>query len=69
MTDPDFIEARVTIATLQRALEIAHDRLREREMDNATLNLRLVAANDRADELESALWRLQALHASADISH
>jgi len=57
-------EARATIATLQRALDVAHARVRDLETSNATLNLRLVAAHERADELESALWRLQALHAS-----
>lgn len=51
MRVPDFVEARLTISALQAALG----------------NMRLIAANDRADELESALWRLRALQADADV--
>ena len=50
-------------------LEIAHSRVRQLEMGNAALNLRLMARPIATYELESALWRLQALHASVDISH
>jgi hypothetical protein len=68
MLDPDLIEARATIAALQTALDKAHVRIRELEVANAAVNARLFAANDRADELELALWRLQAVHADADLS-
>lgn len=48
----------VTISSLQEALDGANNRIRELEFQNRALTLRLYAANDRADELEGALWRL-----------
>ena len=63
LTDPDLVEARMTIAALQTALDAANARVREAEARVGQLNLRLAAANERADELEHALWRLQAMQA------
>jgi 2'-5' RNA ligase len=64
----DCIEARATIGTLQAALDRTNARIRELDLVHATLNARLAAANDRADALESALWRLQAIHSISDVS-
>jgi hypothetical protein len=61
MRDPDFVEARCTISILQTALDRATARLRELETINAALNVRLNMANDRHDELESTLWRLETM--------
>jgi hypothetical protein len=57
---PHSLDSSATIATLQIALDRANARIREQDLINATLNARLAAANERADQLESALWRLQA---------
>jgi hypothetical protein len=57
MTD---LEVQSTIAALQAALDRANTRIREQDLIHATLNARIAAANERADQLESALWRLQA---------
>ena len=66
MRDPDFVEARCTISSLQTALDRATARVRELETMNAALNLRLTTANDRHDELESTLWRLQTMSWEAE---
>ncbi len=68
MTDPDLIEARSIIGKLQSALDAAQARIRSTEATMEQLNMRLIAANEHNDELESMLWRVQAMLPNADVS-
>ncbi len=67
MTDPDLIEARSIIGKLQSALDTAQARIRATEATMEQLNMRLIAANEHNDALESMLWRLQAMQSNADV--
>lgn len=51
--DPDQAEARLTIASLQAALDVAHEQIRDREATNAKLNTAITQALARAAGAEA----------------
>ncbi len=57
MSDPDMIEARQTISTLQRALDVANARNRELEGVAAKVNERLVQTIAEYDAVAADLER------------
>ena len=62
MRDPDFAEARATIAALQLALDAAHQRIRDNEKIIAEMNARLAERTERCDDAE---FKLMVMLASA----